>query len=227
MIRNWLMVGLTLGIAVTAPAKKARQVPLSEYLARVQSRSSLQVEAPEAGALWTAQSGFTSMASDQVARKLNDTVVIQIMDETLAEATGAVTSQRDFSANSAVNALPGKLDISGVNPLLDLTSKEALKGSGQAKSHSRLRSNLAGRVVAILPGNSMVVEASKIVVMNNEKQTVTLRGVARVADVSPENTVLSTRLSDLEIEVTGKGIISDSTRRPHWLVRLVTKLLTF
>lgn len=218
---------LLLALAAPARGKKTQQSSLAEYLSKVQGKTSLQVEAPAPGGLWTPNSDFTRMASDSVARKVNDTIVIQIMDETVAEATGAVTTQRDYSANSGIGALPGKLNLGAVNPMLDLTSKDALKGSGQATSHSRLRSNLAGRVVAVLPGGSMVVEANKIVVMNNEKQTVTLRGIARGPDIGPENTVQSTRLSDLEIEVNGKGIVSDSTRRPHWLLRLLTKFLTF
>jgi flagellar L-ring protein FlgH len=229
-VTKWCQVTvIILGVALAAPArgKKTQQSSLSEYLEKLQGKSSIQVEAPVPGGVWTPSSEFSRMASDIVARKLNDTIVIQIMDETLAEATGAVTTQRNYTANSAVGALPGKVNVSAVNPMLDLASKEALKGSGQATSHSRLRSNLAGRVVAILPGGSMVVEASKTVAMNNEKQIVTLRGIVRPSDLTPENTVPSTRLSDLEIEVNGKGIISDSTRRPHWVLRLLTKFLTF
>lgn len=226
--RMLLASGLILALVVTAPArKKQSQSSLLDYLGRVQDKTTQLADVPASGSLWTPNSDLTGMASDHVARKVNDTIVIQIMDETIAEATGAVTTQRDYAANSAIGALPGKLNVGGVNPMLDITSKDALKGSGQATSHSRLRSNLAGRVVAVLPGGSMVIQASKIVVMNNEKQTVTLRGITRAADVSSENTVQSTRLSDLDIQVNGKGIISDSTRRPYWLLRLLTKFLTF
>jgi flagellar L-ring protein precursor FlgH len=229
MTRIWFITLLILGLVVMVPAreKKRAQSSLEDYLGRVQAKTTQQVETPANGSLWTPHSDIPSMASDHVARKVNDTIVIQIMDETVAEATGAVTTQRDYAANSGIGALPGKLNVGGVNPMLDMTSRESLKGSGQATSHSRLRSNLAGRVVAVLPGGSIVIEASKVVVMNNEKQTVTLRGITRAADIGSENTVQSTRLSDLEIQVNGKGIISDSTRRPHWLLRLLTKFLTF
>jgi flagellar L-ring protein precursor FlgH len=39
--------------------------------------------------------------------------------------------------------------------------------------------------------------------------------------------VLSTAMTDLELEVTGKGIVSDSTYRQNPLVRWLEKLIVF
>ena len=49
----------------------------------------------------------------------------------------------------------------------------------------------------------------------------------RPEDVSAQNQVLSTAMTDLELEVTGKGIVNDSTYRQNPLVRLLEKLLVF
>jgi flagellar L-ring protein precursor FlgH len=54
-----------------------------------------------------------------------------------------------------------------------------------------------------------------------------LRGLVRPEDVSAQNQVLSTAMTDLELEVTGKGIINDSTYRQNPLVRFLEKLLIF
>jgi flagellar L-ring protein FlgH len=71
------------------------------------------------------------------------------------------------------------------------------------------------------------VEAERSLTMNNERQTVILRGVARAADVAPDNSVLSNQLSNLELELKGKGVISDGTRPPNVIVRLLLRVLGF
>jgi flagellar L-ring protein precursor FlgH len=39
--------------------------------------------------------------------------------------------------------------------------------------------------------------------------------------------VLSTAVSDLELELKGKGVVSDATRQPNLFVRLLMKLANF
>jgi flagellar L-ring protein precursor FlgH len=51
--------------------------------------------------------------------------------------------------------------------------------------------------------------------------------VVRPEDVSAQNQVLSTAMTDLELEVTGRGIVTDSTYRQNPLVRLLQRLLIF
>jgi flagellar L-ring protein precursor FlgH len=54
-----------------------------------------------------------------------------------------------------------------------------------------------------------------------------LRGLVRPEDISQQNQVFSTAISSLELEVRGKGIITDYTRRPNALVRLLQRVLIF
>ncbi len=42
-----------------------------------------------------------------------------------------------------------------------------------------------------------------------------------------QNQVQSTAMTDLELEVTGKGIVNDSTYRQNAVVRFLEKLLVF
>ncbi len=218
---------LVLAAVLSAREKKHPSQSLDAYLQRVHPQVSTASPSRTAGSLWIPGGALADISGDLRARRLNDPVLVRITEETFAQATGAVTTQRAYDANSAIAALPGQVRPAGINPLYNLNSAENLKGSGQASSQSRLRASLAGRVVAVLPNGSLVVEATKTVLMNNERQTVTLRGIARPLDIGSDNSLLSSRLSDLEIEVNGKGVISDSTRRPHWVLRLLTRVLSF
>jgi flagellar L-ring protein precursor FlgH len=63
--------------------------------------------------------------------------------------------------------------------------------------------------------------------MNNQHEDVTVRGVVRPNDIGPNNTVSSASLGNLEIEMKGKGIISDSTRSPNPITRALLWLFGF
>jgi flagellar L-ring protein precursor FlgH len=65
------------------------------------------------------------------------------------------------------------------------------------------------------------------VTFSEQTQLIVLRGRVRPEDVSNQNRVLSTAMMDLELEVTGKGIVNDSTYRSNPLVRLLEKLVVF
>ena len=81
--------------------------------------------------------------------------------------------------------------------------------------------------MAVLPSGVMVIEAERQLTMNNERQTILLRGLIRPGDVSPSNTVLSNAVGDLELELKGKGVLSDGTRPPNPLVRILLRIVGF
>ena len=180
------------------------------------------------GSLWPSQgSVLTDLATDYKARRLNDVVIIRIVEQTLAQASGNVTGQRDFSSNSAITGLLGNRSTASVNPLYALNSGSSLKGTGTANSQSFLHATIAGRVVAVLPNGYFVVEAERQVSFNQQTQTIILRGMVRPGDIAGDDSVPSTSLSDLELEMKGKGVISDSVRQPNLFMRLLMKIANF
>jgi flagellar L-ring protein precursor FlgH len=86
---------------------------------------------------------------------------------------------------------------------------------------------MTAQVIAVLPSGNLVVEAQRKIFMNNQHEDVTVRGVVRPNDIGSTNTVPSTALSNLEIEMKGKGIIADSTRPPNFLTRMLLWLTGF
>lgn len=206
--------------------QKTEADSLQSYLARV-TRSDNKNPTLANGSLWSADSPFGNLATDYKARTVGDLVIIIISEQTLAEASGAVDSQRSFAAKSGITGLAGRINTGGIDNLFSGASDSKLQGKAQTSTNSRLRKSVAGQVIAVLPNGNLVLEARRRVFMNNEKETVLLRGVARPADVSSDNAVLSTELSDLEIELRGKGVISEATRRPNWILRALLRLVGF
>jgi flagellar L-ring protein precursor FlgH len=49
----------------------------------------------------------------------------------------------------------------------------------------------------------------------------------RPEDVNAQNQVMSTAITDMELEVVGKGIVNDATYRQNFVVRFLEKILVF
>jgi len=224
-----LIVGFALCTPVLGQAKtktKSAEELRAEYLQRV-AQTATPAAAATLGGLWVEGGLLTNAATDYKAMRLHDTVIVQVVQQTAAVASGTTNTQRAYDTSSAITALPGKIKVSGVNPLLAANSATKLQGQGQVASNSTLRTSLAGEVIAVLPNGNLVVEAEREVLLNHERETAIVRGVARPGDIGPGNTVLSTSLADLEVELKGKGVISDATRRPNIVVRTFEWLFTF
>ncbi len=200
---------------------------LAAYVARIEQSQSAPAAAPTPGSLWIPQGQFTNVAGDYKALNVGDVITIRIVEDTLAQNTGSTAANRAFATSSAITGLPGRMKTGGVNPLFGANSTSDLKGKAQAATTTRLRTSVGGRVMAVLANGLMIVEARRQVYMNNEKQNVVVRGVVRPGDVASDNSILSTSMSDLEVELKGKGVISEANRPPNFLTRWLLKLIGF
>jgi flagellar L-ring protein precursor FlgH len=138
-----------------------------------------------------------------------------------------VATNRTFSASSGITALPGQLKTGGVANLFSPSSAQALSGKGQATSTTSLSTTLTGRVAAVLATGTLVVEAERQITMNNQHETVILRGLVRPGDLDATNTVASNSVGNLEVEVKGKGVISEGTRPPNVIVKWILRIVGF
>jgi flagellar L-ring protein precursor FlgH len=111
--------------------------------------------------------------------------------------------------------------------LLGQSSASGLTAQGQSTTNSSLATTFGGEVVDVLPNGMLVVQATRQLTFSQQTQLIKLRGLVRPEDVSAQNQVLSTAMTDLELEVTGKGIVNDSTYRQNPLVRFIEKLTVF
>lgn len=211
---------------LSASSRTAQDNTLAHYLARVQINEG-QTPATTLGSLWVDSGRMASLSSDYKARVAGDLITILVVHDLTSSNTGAVGTDRSFKASSGIDSLPGRLKTTGVANLFGLHSAETLAGKGQATSTSKLRTSLAGRVAAVLPSGNLVIEAERSIVMNNERQNIVVRGVVRPGDVSADNTVVSNLLGNLELEIKGKGVISDGTRPPHSILRIILRILNF
>jgi flagellar L-ring protein precursor FlgH len=198
-----------------------------DYIARfAQSATLTSAEEQTVGSLWTPSSTLAGFAEDYKASRLHDTVTILVGVQTTAAQSGTSDQERAYNANSAITGIMGRAPAA-TNPLVAAASSTVLKGQGSTSSNTTFATTMTGQVIAVLPNGNLVIEAERHIFMNNQNENVTVRGMLRPGDIGPGNTVVSTSLSNLEIEMKGKGIISDGVRPPNILTKAVMWLLGF
>ena len=222
---------LVLCIAWVLPAKtKQKPEPspsLDRYVSEATARSAASPPATP-GSIWSPGSRLADAARDLRASQVDDILTILVVEKASAVASGTTKTSRASTTKNSISALAGVTRATG--PWANLAGASGatqLSGDGTTSRDLVLNTTLTARVVAVLPNGAMLVESFKDISINSERQTITVRGVVRPADIGPGNTVLSDRVAQLEVRVNGKGVVGDAIRRPFVLYRLLLGLLPF
>jgi len=226
LITAVVLLGLSPALVRGKPHSKTPDQLRTDYISRMQLRVTPGAEEHTLGSLWTAESPLGDFSVDYKAHHLNDMITILVSVQTTAAQSGTVDSERSFTSSSAITGIMGRTPAA-TNPLLAGNSSSVLKGQGSTASNTQFQTSLTGQVIAVLPNGILVVEAERQIFMNNQHENVIVRGMVRPGDIGPNNTVPSAALSNLEIEMKGKGIISDGVRPPNFLTKAILWLLNF
>jgi len=225
------LIALLLLCAPLSAAKKKvpppSTSPLDHYVTDARARL-LEAPKPPPGGIWAPGSRLADAARDMKASQIDDMITVLVVETASAVAKGTTKTARASSVKSNVAALAGVTKAAG--PLANLagvTGDQQLSGQGTTSRDVVISTTLTARVSAVLPNGAMLVEASKDVEVNSERQTITVRGIVRPADVLADNTVRSDRLGQLEVRVNGRGVVGDAIKRPFILYRLLLGLLPF
>jgi flagellar L-ring protein precursor FlgH len=212
--------------AMLGAAEKERLSPLEEYVREALARGGSSSATP--GSLFVSGGRYGDLGRDLRAVEVDDVVTIVVMDKASALARGTTNSQRRSNLNTSVTALAGPINPGGaLSPLAGVKGDQQLQGQGETSRESALSTTLSARVTNVLPNGNLVVEGTKEILVNSERQLVTVRGVIRWNDLNSVNRIGSDRLANLEVHVQGKGVVGDAIRRPNVLYRLLMGILPF
>lgn len=110
---------------------------------------------------------------------------------------------------------------------LDLANSDAkFRGKGEYDRTDRIESRVTARVVEVKPNGTLLVEARTVLTTDQEVQTITLSGLCRGQDVTRDNTVLSTQLYGLNLNLQHEGQVRRATRK-GLIPRVIETLFNF
>jgi flagellar L-ring protein precursor FlgH len=207
------------------PKPSPAATSMEAYLERVRASNLAQ---PSSGSIWNDSGRLARMMTDVRAMRPHDLISVVVAENLAASTDGTVKNSRASNASSQVSNLFGNLHAgSALQNLVNQNSAAGLDAQGTSATNSSLSTILGGQVIEVLPNGMLVIEAARQVEFSQQTQTIVLRGIVRPEDISQQNRILSTAISSLELEVRGKGIITDYTHRPNALVRLLQRVLIF
>jgi len=216
-----------------SPKKKKTQTPpepspLDKYISDAYKDGSSPQAAHPPGSTWSQNALFSNLGMDLRANRVNDLVNIVVTETFSAVANGDVKTQRQATAQSNIAQLAGVTKTTGpLANLLGTNTQTQLQGTGETSRGAVLTANLSARVTHVLPNGYLVIEGTKRVQVSSENQVVTVRGVIRPVDLAPNNSISSSLIAQMEIQVNGKGVINDTIHRPNILYRILLGILPF
>ena len=202
------------------------ETALRAYIQRVKAQHAAEVLSP--GSIWSSEGQLVRLGTDVKAVRLHDVVSIVVAESLAASTDGQVKNSRASNAASGLTALFGRLKTSNnAQNLLGMSASSGLAAQGQSTTNSSLDTTFGAEVVDVLPNGMLIVQATRQLTFSQQTQLIQLRGLVRPEDVDSQNQVLSTAMTDLELDVTGKGIVNDSTYRQSPVARFLQKFLVF
>ncbi len=178
-----------------------------------------------AQSLWAVResSGKGSMFTDRVAHRVGDVVTILIVEESTASATANSDSKRTTDIKDEIkNWVKLILKGSGVLkdikatplstdnlPTLELSAENQYKAEGTTDREQKLNARITAKIIEVLPNGNFLIEGNREVLLNTEKQIITLTGEIRPDDILSDNTVLSSSIANAHIQYSGKGKLGD------------------
>jgi flagellar L-ring protein precursor FlgH len=183
--------------------------------------------------LWADRAGLYENVR---ARRLNDLVTINVLESISGSGTADTGTKGKSTLEVGVDSIFGSpLNFGMTNlwgnqtPFVPAASGHAnteFAGSGSTTREGKLVGTITAKVMEVMPNGNLILQSRKEITINNEKQILIIRGVARPDDIAIDNTISSSKIADAEVFFVGDGIVQDK-QRPGWFVRIIDNLWPF
>ena len=184
---------------------------------------------PANGSLFTAEAAAANLVSDFKPRRIGDLVFVDVVEGSTATVSSNASRSRDSGTlgglvgGVAAIPNPAAATVSGVMAGMGTRKYD---GKGTTGRTSTLKGRIVARVIEVLPNGDLRIEADKLVKINKEDERLSVSGIVRSRDVSPDNAVATTAIGELKVALNGKGVAS-ADNAPGWLFRLFDKISPF
>ncbi|RMH94068.1 flagellar basal body L-ring protein FlgH [Lysobacter pythonis] len=149
---------------------------------------------------------YRGLAADQRAYRVGDVITILVMEATKAKSQAMTDASSDLSMRAGLKSpstsYDAKLGVGGGN-----------RGGAQTTRIGELNTQISVMVTGVALDGALSVAGEHNLTVNGERQRIRLSGMVRPQDVSADNTVLSSRLANANLELVGKGVVSESQRQ--------------
>jgi len=186
---------------------------------------------PQHGSLWVP--GSKQFFKDSRAHQVGDIITVVVAENAAAKTEAKTDTSREHTQQSGLLDflnLEGKLRERGIplgdTNLVNTSSNREFKGDGKTDRKDSLTASIAAVVMQVLPNGLLVIQGQREVVVNYEKQMLTIQGIIRPEDVTSQNTISSAKIAEARIAYAGRGTV-DEAQTPQYGVRWIDKIIPF
>lgn len=186
------------------------------------------------GSIYAANNFGAAMISDAKAYRINDIVLIRIIETTSASSSATTDLEKANSASLKIPSVFGlESGLSGIfaegstdGTVLGTGTTMTHEGTGTTQRAGSFSGNVAARVINVLPNGYLVIQGVKSVQINSELQNIYLRGLVNPLMIDNNHSVLSSEVADLELRYQGRGVVT-AQQNPGLFYRIINALWPF
>ena len=179
----------------------------------------------------TGSKTVTVMGSN--AARLGDIITVRIDEGDTATSQATTNLSRSNKMEAGVPALLNLTSaltkaLPGLDPtkLLSIASSGQHSGQGTTSRSGKVAAVVPARIKRVLPNGDFFVEGSKVLLVNSEEHHLYLSGVVRPVDLAVDNSIVSSRVAEAQVEITGRGVVSEK-QNPGWGSRVLDYVWPF
>lgn len=153
----------------------------------------------------------------QTANRIGDILTVNLNEVTSSTKSNDATISKS-SSGALVNPT-----VLGREVKIDSTLPESgadFSGSAAANQSNSLNGTITVTVYDIYPNGVLAIRGEKWVTLNRGEEYIRLTGLVRRQDISPDNTVPSSRIADARITYSGTGEIATGSEQ-GWVSRFL------
>jgi len=215
-----LLVGmLVAAVLMTAGCSTTHQAVSDPAFAPVRPVASLPMPVSD-GAIFKAGYNVT-LFEDPKAHRIGDIITIILQEQTNASKKASTTTAKDAAVNLAAPTVFGKPVNYKGTPILSaaVEAERDFSGEGDSTQSNSLTGRITVSIADVLPNGNLLVRGEKLLTLNQGSEHVRISGIVRAADITPDNTVLSSQVADAHIVYGGQGVLADANSK-GWLSRV-------
>lgn len=152
-----------------------------------------------------------SLFEDPKPHRIGDIITVLLEESTSASKNSGTSSTKEDDISMAAPTIFGAPVTYKGNDVfsMNIAPEREFSGESDSSQSNSLTGEITVTVVDILPNDNLVVQGEKWFVLNQGKEYIRIAGVIRPQDVSPDNTLSSSKLADAQIAYSGEGFLAD------------------
>ncbi|MGQ3685523.1 MAG: flagellar basal body L-ring protein FlgH [Candidatus Loosdrechtia sp.] len=186
-----------------------------------------------ASSLWQKRAAANyNLFDDNVGRRIGDIVTIAVSESTMIDygersntnnvsSVSASTDNKKFQSGLLRQLTHGENARFTDRPANSFNSEfnDDFKGEGSYDSRRSISLTITANVVEVLDNGNLVLEGRRRVSANKENYTLKLTGIARPIDISRNNVIESSKMTNVTFGLEGKGWLTRAGSK-GWFNRL-------